>query len=203
MAGAFQILRASDLIWSRVVRGYLLDRCAPMTNLMAWNADAARMPYRMHSESLRRLFLRNDFSGGRFEVKGRPIWVSDAVLPIFAVGTVADHVAPWRSVYKVHLVVNAEVIFVLTSGGHNAGIVSEPGHPHRSYRIATHPAGGTCIQAEEWEARAPVKEGSWWPEWHAWLAARSSPDAKPPPMGAPDKGLPPLADAPGSYVHQR
>jgi polyhydroxyalkanoate synthase len=203
MSGAFQILRSNDLVWSRVVREYLLGRRAPMTDLMAWNADATRMPYRMHSEYLRQLFLRNDLSGGRFEVEGRPVWVSDPVLPLFAVGTVADHVAPWRSVYKAHLVVNAEVTFVLTSGGHNAGIVSEPGHPHRSYRIATRPAGGPYMEAEEWEAHTPVKQGSWWPEWQAWLAARSSPGAKPPPMGAPDQGLPPLGDAPGTYVLQR
>ena len=119
---------------------------------------------------------------------------------MFVVGTVTDHVAPWRSVYKVHLIVGAEVTFVLTSGGHNAGIVSEPGHPRRTYRIATRPAGGPYVDPDEWEAHAPLKEGSWWPEWQAWLAARSSPDAKPPSMGTPDRG--PLADAPGSYVYQ-
>jgi polyhydroxyalkanoate synthase len=203
MSGAFQILRSNDLVWSRGVREYLLGQRAPMTDLMAWNADATRMPYRMHSEYLRRLFLRNDLSGGRYEVEGRPLWLTHNVVPVFAVGTAQDHVAPWRSVYKVHLAVNAEVTFVLTSGGHNAGIVSEPGRANRSYRIATRPAGGAYVEAEEWEARMPVKPGSWWPEWQAWLAARSSPDARPPAMGAPDRGLPPLEDAPGTYVLQR
>jgi polyhydroxyalkanoate synthase len=103
----------------------------------------------------------------------------------------------------VHLVANAEVTFALTSGGHNAGIVSEPGHPRRSYRIATRRPGEPLIEAEEWEARVPRKEGSWWPEWQAWLAARSTPGAEPPPMGAPERGLPPLVDAPGAYVLQR
>ena len=203
MAGAFQILRSNDLVWSRMVREYLLGRRAPMTDLMAWNADATRMPYRMHSEYLRRLFLRNDLASGRYEVDGRPVWFSDPTSPIFAVGTVRDHVAPWQSVYKIHLVANAEVTFVLTSGGHNAGIISEPGHPRRSYRIATRHPGEPYVEAEEWEARTPPKNGSWWPEWQAWLAARSTPGAAPPTMGAPDKGLPPLADAPGSYVLQR
>jgi polyhydroxyalkanoate synthase len=203
MAGAFQILRSNDLVWSRSLREYLLGRRAAMTDLMAWNADATRMPYRMHSEYLRRLYLRNDLAGGRYEVDGRLVWVGHPVLPIFAVGTEADHVAPWRSVYKVHLVANAEVTFALTSGGHNAGIVSEPGHPRRSYRIATRRPGEPLIEAEEWEARVPRKEGSWWPEWQAWLAARSTPGAEPPPMGAPERGLPPLVDAPGAYVLQR
>jgi polyhydroxyalkanoate synthase len=203
MSGAFQILRSNDLVWSRGVREYLLGQRAPMTDLMAWNADATRMPYRMHSEYLRRLFLRNELSGGRYEVDGRPVWIAHNVVPIFAVGTVADHVAPWRSVYRVHLAINAEVTFVLTSGGHNAGIVSEPGHPKRSYRIATRPAGEPYVEADEWQARTPEKQGSWWPDWQAWLAARSSPGAAPPIMGAPDKGLPALADAPGTYVLQR
>ena len=203
MSGAFQILRSNDLVWSRGVREYLLGQRAPMTDLMAWNADATRMPYRMHSEYLRRLFLRNDLSGGRYEVDGRPLWITHSVVPIFAVGTESDHVAPWRSVHRVHLAINAEVTFVLTSGGHNAGIVSEPGRPRRSYRIATRPAGAPYIEADEWEAHTPRKPGSWWPEWQAWLAARSSPDTKPPPMGAADKGLPPLEDAPGTYVLQR
>jgi polyhydroxyalkanoate synthase len=203
MSGAFQILRSNDLVWSRMVREYLLGQRAPMTDLMAWNADATRMPYRMHSEYLRRLFLRNDLSSGRYEVEGRPVWLTEPALPIFAVGTVSDHVAPWRSVYKVHLAINAEVTFVLTSGGHNAGIVSEPGHPNRSYRIATRPAGEPFVEADAWQAATPEKPGSWWPEWQAWLAARSTPGAAPPPMGAPGRGLPPLCAAPGTYVLER
>ena len=104
MAGAFQILRSNDLVWSRFVREYLLGGRQPMNDLMAWNADATRMPYRMHSEYLRRLFLNNDLAKGRFVVDGRPVWVTDIRVPNFVVGTVADHVAPWRSVYKSHLV---------------------------------------------------------------------------------------------------
>ena len=113
MAGAFQILRSNDLIWSRFVHEYLLGGRQPMNDLMAWNADATRMPYRMHSEYLRKLFLNNDLAMGRLLVDDRPIWVTDIRLPIFGVATVADHVAPWRSVYKVHLVPTLEVTFVL------------------------------------------------------------------------------------------
>ncbi|HVM80503.1 MAG TPA: alpha/beta fold hydrolase [Stellaceae bacterium] len=202
MAGAFQILRSNDLVWSRIVREYLLGGRQPMNDLMAWNADATRMPYRMHSEYLRRLFLDNELAAGHFEVEGRPIWVTDIRVPLFAVGTVADHVAPWRSAYKTNLVSIDEVTFVLASGGHNAGIVSEPGHPGRTYQIRTRAAGGHYMDPDTWRAETPVREGSWWPEWQAWLARNSTEKVPPPPMGAPEKGYPPRRDAPGLYVRE-
>jgi polyhydroxyalkanoate synthase len=202
MAGAFQILRSNDLIWSRIVHEYLLGKRPAMNDLMAWNADATRLPYRMHSEYLRRLFLANDFAEGRFEVDGRPVWVTDIRVPAFAVGTTADHVAPWRSVYKVHLVPNNELTFVLTSGGHNAGIVSEPGHPGRRYQIRTREPSERYVDPDTWQAETPVRQGSWWPEWESWLARHSSEKVAPPTMGAPEKGYRVLRDAPGLYVRQ-
>ncbi|WP_233560024.1 PHA/PHB synthase family protein [Oleomonas cavernae] len=129
MAGAFQMLRSNDLIWSRVVHDYLMGERTPMSDLMAWNADATRLPYRMQSDYLRQLFLHNDLASGRYLVEGQPIAIQNIRAPMFAVGTERDHVAPWRSVYKLHYLADTAVTFVLTSGGHNAGIVSEPGHP--------------------------------------------------------------------------
>jgi polyhydroxyalkanoate synthase len=125
MAGAFQLLRSNDLVWSRVVHEFLMGERQPMTDLMAWNADATRMPYRMHSDYLRRLFLNNDLAEGRFIVTGKPVVLGDIRVPIFAVGTVSDHVAPWHSTYKIHLQTDTEVTYLLTTGGHNVGIVSE------------------------------------------------------------------------------
>jgi polyhydroxyalkanoate synthase len=102
MASAFQLLRSNDLIWSRVSRDYLLGERADSSDLMAWNADATRLPYRMHSEYLRKLFLHNDLAEGRYLVEGRPISLSDVHTPMFVVGTIRDHVAPWKSTYKIH-----------------------------------------------------------------------------------------------------
>ena len=202
MAGAFQMLRSNDLIWSRVIHDYLMGERQPMSDLMAWNADATRMPYRMHAEYLRQLFLNNDLAEGRYQADGRAIALSDIRVPIFAVGTEWDHVAPWRSVYKLHLLTDTDVTFLLTSGGHNAGIVSEPGHPERHYRVATKRADTMYADPDAWLAKTPPKTGSWWPEWATWLAANSGPPVAPPAMGSAVAGYAPLGDAPGTYVLQ-
>jgi polyhydroxyalkanoate synthase len=202
MAGAFQLLRSNDLIWSRVVRDYLMGERQPMTDLMAWNADATRMPYRMHSDYLHHLFYDNDLAAGRYHVDGKPIALTDIRLPIFAVGTEWDHVAPWRSVYKIHLLTDTEVTFLLATGGHNAGIVSPPGENKRSYRVATKRHDDQYTDPDAWLAEVAPKSGSWWPEWTAWLKRLSSPLAELPTMGAPERGCRPLSPAPGTYVKQ-
>jgi polyhydroxyalkanoate synthase len=202
MAGAFQLLRSNDLVWSRAMRHYLLGEREPMSDLMAWNVDATRMPYRMHTEYLRGMFLQNDLAEGRFNAGGRPVALKDISTPVFAVGTERDHVAPWHSVYKFHLLTDTEVTFLLTSGGHNAGIVSEPGHPGRRYRVTTKKSDHAYVDPEVWAAETPVCQGSWWPEWTAWLARHSGVPVAPPKMGAADAGFAPMGDAPGTYVLQ-
>jgi len=137
VSGGFQLLKSADLIWSKMVREYYLGHRQPMFDLMAWNADGTRMPYRQHSEVLRRLYVDNELFEGKYLVEGRAVSISSIHVPMFAVAAVADHVAPWHSVYKLHLQSDAtELTFVLTSGGHNVGIVNEPGHPHRSYQLS-------------------------------------------------------------------
>ncbi len=205
MAGAFQILRSNDLVWSRHVHDYLMGERTPMIDLMAWNADSTRMPYRMHAEYLQRFYLDNELATGRFMVDDRPAALQNIRTPMFVVGTERDHVAPWRSVYKIHYLADTDVVtFVLTSGGHNAGIVSEPGRPRRHFRIATKQAADTCLSAEEWVVMARLREGSWWPAWVEWLDSHSTADrVASPVMGAPASGYVPLEDAPGTYVLQR
>jgi polyhydroxyalkanoate synthase len=203
MGGAFQMLRSNDLVWSHAIRDYLLGEQAAPFDLMAWNGDGTRLPARMHIEYLRSLFLDNDLAEGRFTVAGRPLELGDINLPVFTVGTERDHIAPWHSVYKVHQQNHHEVTFVLTSGGHNAGIVSEPGHPHRHFRLRVREPGGRTLGPEEWEQTTPPQDGSWWQEWGPWLDRHSVDEPKilPPPLGK--RGAKQLGDAPGTYILER
>ena len=199
MAASFQFLHSRELIWTRRMREYLLGEREPDSDLTAWNADHTRMPARMHHEYLTSLYLHNALASNAYRVEGRTVALADVRAPMFVVGTLRDHISPWRSVYQLHRLCDPEITFVLTSGGHNAGIVSEPGHAHRAYQIDTRPAHGSWLEPEQWRAQSPVQTGSWWPAWQHWLAARSS---------GHDKALPfparlALGDAPGDYVQQR
>jgi poly[(R)-3-hydroxyalkanoate] polymerase subunit PhaC len=204
MAAAFTALRSNELFWSKLTREYLLGEREHGNDLMAWNADQTRLPYRMQSQYLRGLFLENRLTAGRYAVEGKVIALKDIEVPIFMVATETDHIAPWNSVYKLHLFTDRELTFVLTNGGHNAGIVSEPGHPGRFYHFATRHHDDRYVDSATWLAHSQRAEGSWWELWSGWLAERS--DQKrvtPPDIGAPARGLTALGAAPGTYVHQR
>ncbi|MFO1195686.1 MAG: alpha/beta fold hydrolase [Burkholderiaceae bacterium] len=204
MGGAFAMLRAQDLVWQPIVDQYVKGQRSPMVDLMAWNADGTRMPWRMHTEYLYRLYLDNELATNRFPVGGKLIRLSDIRVPMFIVGTETDHVAPWKSVYKTdNLVRSDDFTFLLTSGGHNAGIISGPVHPKRHYRVRTRRLADPHLAPQDWLDAATKHEGSWWPAWQAWLAAHSGARRKPPAMGAPAKGYKPIEDAPGQYVRQR
>ncbi len=166
-----------------------------MNDLMAWNADATRMPARMHSEYLRQLFLENRLAKGTFQVGEDPVALTDIKAPIFAVGTETDHVSPWQSVYKIRLLTDTDVTFCLTKGGHNSGILSEPGHPRRHYRINLKCEGEPFVGPEHWVERNPSKQGSWWPAWASWLSNQCTGERK-----AILKPQTALEAAPGTYV---
>ncbi|QTD44199.1 PHA/PHB synthase family protein [Ottowia testudinis] len=199
MAGSFQFLHSRDLVWTRHMRNYLMGEREQDNDLMAWNADTTRLPARMHHEYLVALYLNNALANGRSRVAGKPVSLNDLRMPVFLVGTERDHVSPWRSVYKLHLLCDVEITFALTSGGHNAGIISEPGHPRRRFRLGTRPERGEWHNADEWLQAAKTVEGSWWPAWNGWLDAHSSAPVKAKPIPASRA----LCDAPGEYVMQR
>lgn len=198
MVGAFALLRARALIWAPAIRNHLLGQRGDAFDLMAWNADATRM----HSEYLRKLFLNNDLAEGRYKVEDGVIAFAGIRAPIFAIGAEDDQVAPWPSVYKLHLFADADITFVLTSGGHNAGIVSEPGHHDRHFRVADTPAEAAYRAPAEWLADTEVEDGSWWRTFATRLSARSGKAVDPQPMGARSGAYKALCDAPGTYVMQ-
>ncbi|WP_342618198.1 alpha/beta fold hydrolase [Rhodoferax sp. GW822-FHT02A01] len=201
MAGAFALLNSRDLVWSRMEHEYLMGHSLPVSDLIAWNADATRMPYRQHHEYLRSLYLRNDLAEGRYLVDGKPVALSDIRVPVFALGTQRDTVSPWRSVYKIHLLTDTDVTFCLCTGGHNVGVVNPPGPGvKRSFQLARHAHGERYVDPDSWTEKAAVTEGSWWPAWQEWLAAHSGRRVAPPPMGIGAHDGEALDDAPGRYV---
>ena len=195
MAGAFQLLRSNDLIWSRVIRHYLLGERTHDNPLMAWNADATRMPAKMHSEYLRRLFLKNDLAKGRFKVDGSSVALTDIRCPIYCLATETDHVSPWQSVYRLLMLTDTDVTFALTNGGHNGGVLSEPGHKGRHFRAGHKIEGDAYAAAQKWIDHHPQQDGSWWKHWSAWLKKRSG-DLEDP----RSQIVKTLDEAPGRYI---
>jgi polyhydroxyalkanoate synthase subunit PhaC len=205
MGAAFALLRSRDLLWTPAVNSYLRGKRDSPNDLMAWNADGTRMPCRMHAEYLRQLYLNNALARGEFKVQGRPVDLAAIHVPMFVVGTETDHVAPWQSVYKTRgLTRSTDYTFLLTSGGHNAGIISGPAHPRRRHRVRTWLNASDTLTPQVWFETTPPKAGSWWPIWQHWLAQHSA-QARlaPPPLGSAAAGYPPIADAPGEYVLQK
>ena len=201
MTGAFAALRVSDLVYDPMMQRYLLGKDRSLNDLMAWNEDGTRMPYKMHTEYLRNCYMENNLAEARYEVNGKPVCVGDIRVPAFVLGTATDHVAPWKSVYKAMRLMNNEMTFALTTGGHNAGIACGPDHPRRKHWIATRNPGDLYVDPDHWQAQNELVDGSWWPAWDAWLDAHSSSERVPAPkIGKAKAGYKPLRDAPGIYV---
>jgi polyhydroxyalkanoate synthase subunit PhaC len=204
MLGTFQLLRSNDLIWSRIIHDYLLGIRKPLTDVMAWNADATRLPYRMHTDYLHQLFLHNELAAGNYKVNGAPIALMDITIPLFVVATERDHVSPWQSVFKINLLTNTDITFCLTTGGHNVGIVSPPTSKiKRHYRLSTMKANHHYQDPERWHLETQTTEGSWWPAFEQWLCAYNESQLPAPTMGNPAAGIHVLGLAPGTYVLQK
>ena len=199
MAGSFQFMNSRDLVWSRNTRRYLLGQDEVGNDMMSWNADVTRLPERMHSEYLSSLFLNNALASGHYRVGGVGVSLMDIKAPMLVVGTVRDHVSPWHSVYKIHQLTETQITFILAAGGHNAGIISEPGHARRSYQIKCTEKGQAWIEPATWAAEAPLVDGSWWEAMHSWLHERSGTPIAPPAIKPADV----LCDAPGENIMVR
>jgi polyhydroxyalkanoate synthase subunit PhaC len=205
MGAAFALLRSRDLLWAPAVDSYVRGKRASPNDLMAWNADGTRMACRMHAQYLRQLYLNNALARGEFQAEGRRVDLAAIKIPMFVVGTETDHVAPWQSTYKARgLTRSTDYTYLLTSGGHNAGIVSGAVHPRRRHRVRTWLNATDTLTPQEWFDTTEPRAGSWWPVWQHWLAEHSTQArVSPPPLGSAAAGYPPIGDAPGEYVLQR
>jgi polyhydroxyalkanoate synthase len=196
MAATFNLLRANDLIWNVAVNRYLLGKDAPQFDLLYWNSDATRMPQAMHSYYLRNMYRDNNLAKpDTLEVDGVPIDLGLITTDAYAVASREDHIAPWKSVYRMTQLFGGDVAFRLANSGHIAGIINPPGKDKaRWWDAPTNPP-----TADAWLAEATEHAGSWWPDWLAWIKARSGKRvAAPATPGSPDH--PALAPAPGTYV---
>ena len=195
MATTFDALRPNDLIFNYVVSNWLLGQDPPAFDILAWNSDNTRMPAAMHTFYLRSLYLRNELARGVMEVKGQRLSLADVTNDVYVVGAINDHIVPWQASYKTTALMGGNVRYVLSSGGHIAGIVNPPG-PKAWYEAAktlNPPA------ADKWREGAEHFGGSWWEDWAKWAGRRAGRRTEPPPMGS--EKYPAIGDAPGSYVH--
>ena len=196
MADTFNMLRANDLIWSFVVQNYLLGQEPFPFDLLFWNGDSTRMPAKMHSFYLRRMYQQNDLvKPGGVELDGVALDLREIEVPSYFLATREDHIAPWKSSYRATQLFSGPVRFVLAASGHIAGVVNSPDSGKYSHWISE---GGFPADPTEWVETATELAGSWWPDWQRWVSAqdRATVPARQPGEGA----LPALEDAPGSYV---
>jgi polyhydroxyalkanoate synthase subunit PhaC len=199
MATTFNMLRANDLIWSFVVNNYLLGQDPLPFDLLYWNDDSTRMPARMHSFYLRRMYQQNDLvkpqgDPNAIELLGARIDLRKIKVPSYLISTREDHIAPWKSTYRATQIYSGPVRFVLAASGHIAGVVNPPDSGKYSYWVN----GNLPSDPEEWFKGATELAGSWWPDWHRWVTALGSEQV---PARIPGAGhLPAIEDAPGSYV---
>jgi polyhydroxyalkanoate synthase len=191
MATTFNMLRANDLIWSFVVSNYLLGQEPFPFDLLYWNDDSTRMPAKMHSFYLRRMYQQNDLvKPGAIELDGVPIDLRKIRLPTYILATREDHIAPWKSTYRATQIYGGKIRFVLAASGHIAGVVNPPESGKYSHWVNE----DLPPDPDAWFKGATELAGSWWPDWHRWITAQDKTQV---PARVPENGL---ADAPGTYV---
>jgi polyhydroxyalkanoate synthase len=193
MAATFDVLRANDLIFNYVVSNWLMGQRPPAFDILAWNADSTRLPAAMHSFYLHSLYEQNQLARGELVLAGQPLSLDDIRCDTYLVGAVNDHIVPWMSSYKATGLLGGSVRYVLSSGGHIAGIVNPPSQK-AWFQVGEH----HWEQATQWRDAAERHAGSWWEDWAAWSDSRAGQLAKPPPMGS--ERFPALGPAPGEYV---
>jgi polyhydroxyalkanoate synthase subunit PhaC len=194
MAGAFNMLRANDLIWSFVINNYLLGKQPMPFDLLYWNSDTTRMPEKLHLSYLRQCYKENALATGKMEMAGVRLDLSKVKVPVYLQSAREDHIAPANSVFKSVNLFGGPVRFIIAGSGHIAGVINPPAA--KKYQYWTNDKGAKDI--ETWKKGATEHPGSWWPDWDQWLSKLSGP--KIPARQPGDGGLKVLGDAPGTYV---
>lgn len=198
MAATFNMLRANDLLWNYVVHNYLLGKQPPKFDLLFWNSDGTRVPGKVHSFLVREFFLKNKLKEPNgIQVKGAGIDLDKITTPTYCVAAMGDHIVPWEGTFMMRELHGGSVRFILTSGGHIAGIINPPDTSRREYWTNE----SETNEPDEWIQNAKKHKGSWWVDWIPWLQERSRDRVSPPPMGTEE--YPPVMDAPGSYVLEK
>jgi len=197
MADTFNALRGNDLIWSFFVNNYLLGKEPKPFDLLYWNSDQTRMPKTLHLYYLREFYKDNKLAKGELVLGGVKLDLGQVKIPVFVQSSKEDHIAPRRSVYKGARLFGGPTEFMMAGSGHIAGVINHP--DAKKYQYWTNAA--LPADADDWVAGAVEHPGSWWPHWAKWLAEKSGPMV---PARDPAKGpLPPIEDAPGSFVKVR
>jgi polyhydroxyalkanoate synthase len=197
MADTFNALRANDLIWSSYVNNYLLGKPAKPFDLLFWNSDQTRMPKTLHLYYLRKFYMENALAKGELDLAGEHLDLGRVETPIYVQSSREDHIAPAKSVYKGAKLFGGPTRFTMAGSGHIAGVINAPAA--KKYQYWTNDALPDTL--DEWLAGAVEHPGSWWEHWAAWLNERSGGEV---PARDPAAGpLPPIEDAPGSFVKVR
>jgi polyhydroxyalkanoate synthase len=198
MAMAFNMLRSNDLIWSYVVSNYLKGKPPSAFDLLHWNSDATRMPAANHSYYLRNCYLENRLSSGSMVLDNTLLDLSKIKVPIYNLATREDHIAPADSVLYGSQFFGGPVKYVLSGSGHIAGVVNPPSSGKYQYWTNDNIRDVTL---SDWLKGAQEHKGSWWPDWREWLQTIDAEEVPARTVGA--AALPPIEDAPGSYVRVR
>jgi polyhydroxyalkanoate synthase len=197
MANAFNMLRPNDLIWPYVVNVYMKGKAPFPFDLLYWNSDSTRMPAANHAFYLRNCYLDNKLAKGELEIGGVRLDLQKVKVPIFNLAAREDHIAPAKSIFQGSKIFGGPVDFVLAGSGHIAGVVNPVAKAKYQYWT------GGPVEGElpDWIAKAQETQGTWWPHWFSWIEKQAP---KQVPARDPASGkLPPLADAPGTYVLER
>ena len=153
LAQVFSSLRANDLIWPYVVKGYLQGQAPPPFDLLYWNSDDTNLPGPMFCWYVRNTYLENKLrEPGATVQSGVPVDLGTIDIPSFLYASRADHIVPWKSAYASTQLLGGERTFVLSASGHIAGVIN----PRRRTSATT----GSARTAER---TTPTPTSGWTP----------------------------------------